>query len=296
MTFYGPSQPVLPRPVGQPVLRIGTRGSALALAQSGLVAAALTAGSGCRVELIRIRTEGDVNPGPLATIGGTGVFVTEVRARLAAGDVDVVVHSLKDLPTAPFPGLLLAAVPLREDPADALCARDGLSLAELPTGATVGTGSPRRAAQLLRLRPDLRIQPIRGNVDSRLNRVAAGSIDAVVLAAAGLTRLGRSDAITQRLAPDVMLPAPAQGALAVETRDDTLSPWLPAALTELDHPDSRAAVIAERSLLAALEAGCTAPVGAHATVADGVLTLDGAVVALDGSRQVQGRHGGPVSR
>ncbi len=295
MTFYGPSQPVLPRPVGQPVLRIGTRGSALALAQSGLVAAALAAGSGCRVELIRIRTEGDVNPGPLATIGGTGVFVTEVRARLAAGDVDVVVHSLKDLPTAPFPGLRLAAVPLREDPADALCARDGLSLAELPIGATVGTGSPRRAAQLLRLRPDLRIQPIRGNVDSRLNRVAAGSIDAVVLAAAGLTRLGRTDAITQRLAPDVMLPAPAQGALAVETRDGTVSPWLPAALTELDHPDTRAAVLAERSLLAALEAGCTAPVGAHATVADGVLTLDGAVVALDGSRQVQGRHGGPVS-
>ena len=271
------------------VLRVGTRGSALALAQSGTVADRLGAAAGGTAELVRIRTQGDVNLGPLASIGGTGVFVIEVRSRLLAGDVDLIVHSLKDLPTAPAAGIALAAVPEREDSADALCARDGLTLDTLPRGATVGTGSPRRAAQLLRHRPDLLIRAIRGNVGTRLALVGAGSLDAVVLAAAGLARLGLRDAMTQRLTAELMLPAPAQGALAVETRTaDAEHSWYAAALHSLDDPATRSAVVAERSLLAALEAGCTAPVGAQATVADGQLTLIGAVIAVDGSQEIRG--------
>ena len=270
-------------------LRIGTRGSALALAQSGAIGERIAEIAHGTAELIRIRTIGDVNQGPLAMIGGTGVFVLEVRSRLLAGDVDVIVHSLKDLPTTPYPGIQLGAVPVREDPADALCARDGLTLDTLPRGAAVGTGSPRRAAQLLRARPDLRVQAIRGNVDTRLGLVATGSLDAVVLAAAGLARLGRSDDVTQRLPPELMLPAPAQGALGVETRaSDVADAWYAEALHEVDDPATRAAVTAERSLLNALEAGCTAPVGAFATVDGRVLTLTGAVLAVDGSAEVRG--------
>lgn len=270
-------------------LRIGTRGSALALAQSGAIGDRIADIAGGSAELKRIRTIGDVNQGPLAMIGGTGVFVLEVRSRLLAGDVDVIVHSLKDLPTTPFPGITLGAVPVREDPADALCARDGLTLDTLPRGSSVGTGSPRRAAQLLRARPDLLVQPIRGNVDTRLGLVATGSLDAVVLAAAGLARLGRSDAITQRLPPELMLPAPAQGALGVETRaGDASGSWYSDALHEVDDPATRSAVTAERSLLSALEAGCTAPVGAFATVDGDLLTLTGAVIAVDGSTEVRG--------
>ena len=276
-------------------LRVGTRGSTLALAQSGTVADQLVAGSNGTAELVRIRTQGDVNLGPLASIGGTGVFVIEVRSRLLAGDVDVIVHSLKDLPTAPAPGLALAAVPVREDPADALCARDDLTLDTLPLGATVGTGSPRRAAQLLRLRPDLRVQAIRGNIDTRLGLVGSGSLDAVVLAAAGLARIGRSAAISQRLGPELMLPAPAQGALGIECRTlDAENAWYAGALRDLDDHATRCAVTAERSLLSALEAGCTAPVGAYATVAGGELTLTGAVIAVDGSREVRGTIAGPA--
>jgi hydroxymethylbilane synthase len=276
-------------------LRIGTRGSALALAQSGTIGEQIAGIAGGRVELKRIRTIGDVNQGPLAMIGGTGVFVLEVRSRLLAGDVDMIVHSLKDLPTAPFPGITLGAVPVREDPADALCARDGLTLDTLPRGASVGTGSPRRAAQLLRVRPDLVVQPIRGNVDTRLALVTTGSLDAVVLAAAGLARLGRSDAVSQRLAPELMLPAPAQGALGVEARsDDASDSWYSQALQEVDDPATRAAVTAERSLLNALEAGCTAPVGAYATVHGDLVTLTGAVIAVDGSAEVRGTATGPL--
>lgn len=279
------------------VLRVGTRGSALALAQSGTVARRLADAAGGTAELIRIRTQGDVNRGPLASIGGTGVFVTEVRSRLVAGDVDVVVHSLKDLPTSDAPGIALAAVPVREDPADALCARDGLTLDTLPPGATVGTGSPRRAAQLLRHRPDLDVRPIRGNIDTRLSLVGAGSLDAIVLAAAGLARIGRTGAMSQRLGPELMLPAPAQGALAVECKvGDAENAWYSAALQDLDDSDTRWAVTAERSLLAALEAGCTAPVGAFATVSGADLTMTGAVIATDGSREIRGTVTGPAHR
>ncbi len=275
------------------VLRVGTRGSALALAQSTAIARDLTERSGAPSDLVRIRTEGDANPGALAEIGGTGVFVTAVRTALLDGRVDVVVHSFKDLPTAASPGVAVAAVPPREDPSDALCARDGLTFDSLPAGATVGTGSPRRVAQLLARRPDLRVVPIRGNVDTRLGMVALGRLDAVVLAAAGLRRLGRADAITELFGAERMLPAPAQGALAVECRAaDVETAWYAAALAALDDASARAEVVAERAVLAALEAGCSAPVGARAVLRDGEIRLTAAVVAADGSREVRGeRHG-----
>ena len=278
------------------VLTVGTRGSALALAQSGAVAAALAESAGAVSDLVRIKTEGDVNAGPLTSIGGTGIFVTALRSALLDGRVDVIVHSYKDLPTAPADGLTIGAVPAREDPADALCARDGLTLDQLPAGARVGTGSPRRAAQLLRRRPDLTVEPIRGNVDTRLRMVGEGRVDAVVLAVSGLARLGRTAAITQRLGPEVMLPAPAQGALAVECRSaDADSTWFADALRALDSALTRAVVTAERSLLATLEAGCIAPVGAQALVLDGALTLDGVVLAVDGSDEIRCGVTGPVA-
>ena len=279
------------------VLTVGTRGSALALAQSGAIAAVLAESAGAVSDLVHIKTEGDVNAGPLASIGGTGIFVTALRTALLDGRVDVIVHSYKDLPTAAADGLTVAAVPDREDPADALCAREGLTLDQLPAGATVGTGSPRRAAQLLRRRPDLTVEPIRGNVDTRLRMVTGGGLDAVVLAVSGLARLGRTAAITERLGPDVMLPAPAQGALAVECRSaDAAAAWFADALRALDSTPTRAAVTAERSLLATLEAGCIAPVGAQAVVRDGALTLDGVVLAVDGSDEIRARITGPVGR
>jgi hydroxymethylbilane synthase len=263
-------------------VRVGTRGSALALTQTGHVAQALvdTGLLGDRaVELVRIRTEGDRHRGSLAALGGAGVFVAALRDALLDGRCDVAVHSLKDLPVAEAPGLVVAAVPERVDHRDALCARDGLTLAELPHGARVGTGSPRRAAQLRAARPDLEVLDIRGNVETRLGRVPGlaegpGDLDAVVLAAAGLTRLGRLDAVSELLEPDVMSPAPGQGALAVETREDA-DPGLAAAVRALDHARTRLAVTAERELLAALEAGCAAPIGAlgHLTAQVGSGTL-----------------------
>jgi hydroxymethylbilane synthase len=264
-------------------LRLGTRGSALALAQSGLVAAAVTRASGREVELVEIVTDGDRSAAPVQQLG-VGVFVSALREALAAKDIDVAVHSYKDLPTAACDGLVVAAVPAREDPRDALVARDGRTLAELPSGARVGTGALRRVAQLAALGRDLVPVPIRGNVDTRLRKVAAGDLDAVVLARAGLVRLGRADEITEILDPMLMLPAPAQGALAVECRaDDAETVEL---LSALDDPSSRAAVTAERALLAALEAGCSAPVAALAEVAEGdagvEIYLRGAVFSPDG--------------
>jgi hydroxymethylbilane synthase len=272
-------------------LRVGTRRSALARRQSADVAAAVEALLDRPVDLVDVTTRGDIDPAPLADIGGTGVFVSALRDALLRGEVDLAVHSLKDLPTAPPDGLALAAVPPRADPRDALCARDGLTLDALPGGARVGTGSPRRAAALRALRPDLDVQQVRGNVDTRLGLVAGGHLDAVVLACAGLARLGRDDAVTEVLQPTLMLPAPGQGALAVEVRDDAPA-VLREALARLDDPDSRAAVTAERSLLATLEAGCSAPVGALATVTGGTLTLTAAVLDPNGARQVTGRLSG----
>lgn len=263
------------------VLRLGTRRSALATTQSGWVADLLRA-RGHEVELVEVVTEGDVNYAPLTQIGGTGVFASALRQALRAGEVDLAVHSLKDLPVLPEPGLVVAAVPPREDPRDVLVARDGLTLAELPAGSRVGTGSPRRAAQLAVHRPDLVVEPIRGNVDSRVRRVTTGDLDAVVLAGAGLRRLGRGAEITDVIGTDVMLPAPGQGALAVECRES--DPDVVEILAALEDPATRTAVTAERAMLRALEAGCTAPVGALAHVEDdGRLVLDAFAGSDDGA-------------
>lgn len=283
-------------------LRVGTRASALARAQSGLVADRFTewlsSRSGRRTELVTVTTEGDVNLRPLTEFGGAGVFVSALREALLAGEVDVAVHSLKDLPTAPAPGITLAAVPAREDPRDAVVARDGLTLAELPSGARIGTGSPRREAQLRALGLGFEVEPVRGNVGTRIGYVTEGKLDAVVLAYAGLRRLGLGDEVTEVLDPLQMLPAPGQGALAVECRDD--DPELAEQLREaLDDPATHAAVSAERSLLAALEAGCSAPVGALAEVALGEggeeIWMRAVAAAVDGTQIVKMSTSGAVS-
>jgi hydroxymethylbilane synthase len=283
--------------VSDRTLRLGTRGSALALAQSGDVADAIRKELGVEVELVTIATEGDRNPAAIAQIGGTGVFVTALRDALLRDEVDLAVHSYKDLPTAAAPGLVIAGVPLREDPRDVLVARDGMTLGELPAGARIGTGSPRRAAQLRGLGLGHEVVPIRGNVDTRIGKVRSGELDAVVLARAGLVRLGRLDEATEVLDPIQVLPAPAQGALALECRSDDTE--LVELLGRLDDPDTRAAVDAERALLAALEAGCTAPVGALAQVAEGddgpEIYLRGLVAAVDGTDAVRLSATGPTS-
>jgi len=269
-------------------MRLGTRGSALALAQSRAVAAAITKATGREVELVEIVTAGDRSTAPVAQLG-VGVFVSALREALLAKEIDVAVHSYKDLPTAPADGLTIAAVPPREDPRDALVARGGLGLAELGPGATIGTGAVRRIAQLHALGRSLVPVPIRGNVDTRLRKVADGELDAIVLARAGIARLGRADEITETLDPLLMLPAPAQGALAVECREDDTE--LVELLRALDDPYTRAAVTAERALLADLEAGCSAPVAALAEVAEGddeiEIYLRGAVFSPDGSHTIR---------
>ena len=279
-------------------LRLGTRGSALALAQSQLTADALTAATGRAVELVRIVTPGDRSSAPVAQLG-VGVFVSALRDALLAGEIDFAVHSYKDLPTAAPARLHLAAVPPREDPRDVLIATGGRTLAELPPGATVGTGAVRRIAQLRALGLELQVTPIRGNVDSRIARVRGpeADLDAVVLARAGVARLGRAAEISETLDPMLMLPAPAQGALAVECRAD--DPDLVELLAALDHAPSRAAVEAERAMLATLEAGCSAPVAAHAEFAEGEhgdeIYLRGAVISPDGSRAIRlSRTGTPA--
>ena len=286
-------------------LRLGTRGSRLALTQSGQVAEALMAAGGggaaaaagkasegsggLGIDLVTVRTDGDGDRTPLRQLGGVGVFAARLRHALLDGEVDLVVHSFKDLPTQPVEGLEVICVPPREDPRDALCARDGLTLADLPEGARVGTGSPRRAAQLLAARPDLEVVDLRGNVPTRLARVrgleavgvgtdepvapsradAAGDLDAVVLALSGLRRLGLEHCASEVLDLETMLPAPAQGALAVETRTGEDSAELARAVAALDDEPTRLAVTAERALMARLGAGCAAPVGAWAHLRGG---------------------------
>jgi hydroxymethylbilane synthase len=280
------------------VLRIGTRGSVLALTQAGTVRDAIIA-AGTPAELVVVHTAGDGSHAPVEQIG-VGVFTAALREALARGDVDVAVHSYKDLPTAPDGRITLAAVPVREDTRDALVARDGMVLGELPAGSTVGTSAPRRVAQILAL--GLGLVPLRGNIDSRLARVSSGELDAVVVARAGLSRVGRLAEVTQALDPIDVLPAPAQGALAVECRADDLATT--AVLATLDDPPSRATVDAERALLAALEAGCTAPVGAVAEIVESLdddgrvfeeMSLRGCAAALDGSEVLRASAVGPVS-
>ncbi len=274
---------------GGSVLRIGTRGSALALAQATPIAEKLGA------ELVVIESHGDRDQAtPLAEAGGAGVFVTALREALLAGEVDALIHSYKDLPTAPADGLTIAAVPARGDARDALAARDGLTLATLPEGARVGTGSPRRRAQLLGRRGDLDVVDIRGNIDTRLGRVGGEDagidperrLDAVVLAAAGVERIGRADAVTDTFAIDPWPTAPAQGALAVEARTGAVA----AALRRVEHQPSRLTAEAERAVLRRLEAGCAAPLGVHALLEDGLLFVSARVYALDGSSFLTSAH------
>jgi hydroxymethylbilane synthase len=270
------------------------------MAQSGMVARQVRALTGREVELVEITTYGDTSRESVAQMGGTGVFVSALRDAMLAGEVDLAVHSLKDLPTAPPDGLVLAAVPVREDPRDVLVAPAGLTLATLPRGARVGTGAPRRMAQLNAWArshgQEIETVPIRGNVDTRIGYVTSGNLDAVVLAAAGLNRIGRLAEATELIPADVMLPAPGQGALAVECAASDQE--LAAQLAGLDDPFTRVAVTAERSLLAALEAGCSAPVGALADlVGDGQTTelrLRGVVGTTDGTALVQMSTTGPV--
>ena len=268
-------------------LRIGTRASALAMTQAGTVADMLGA------ELVPIVSEGDTSTASLSSLGGTGVFATALREALRRGEVDAVVHSYKDLPTAAEPGLVIAAVPPRADPRDALCARDGMTLEELPPGAAVGTGSPRRRAQLAMRRPDLHLVDIRGNIDTRLGRVGhedpERALDAVILAAAGLERIGRLDAATELFDLDRWPTAPAQGALAVEVRagDEHL-------VRRIDHAATRASADAERGVLARLEAGCAAPIAAMAFVEDGLLFLTARVYRPDGGEMIDSSRAMPI--
>jgi hydroxymethylbilane synthase len=277
-------------------IRIGTRGSALARAQSTIVADALSRATGRETVLVLIRTEGDVSTAPLAQLGGTGVFVSALREALLRSEIDLAVHSLKDLPTAAAEGITLAAVPQREDPRDVVVARDGLTLGELPQGARVGTGAPRRVAQLEALGLGIDLVGVRGNVDTRLRKVAEGELDAVVLARAGLARLGRVEEATEVLDPLQVLPAPGQGALAVECRAG--SELLPVVREALDDAATRACVEAERTVLAELEAGCSAPVGALAEVAEGdhgdELWVRAVALSPDGALSVRRSASGPL--
>jgi hydroxymethylbilane synthase len=276
--------------VTERTLRLGSRRSPMAIAQSRQVADMITERTGRPVEIIGVTTAGDVSRAQLTQIGGTGVFVSALREALLGGEIDLAVHSLKDLPTGPAPGIVLAAVPSRDDPRDALVARDGAKLADLPSGARIGTGSPRRAAQLLGIRADLRCVPIRGNANTRLAKVNAGEVDGVLLAYAGLARIGHLDAVTQLFEPEEMLPAPGLGALAVECPAG--QPELAALLATVTDPVSTAAVTAERSLLEALAAGCSAPVAAHAVGAE-QLSMRAAVMSTDGSRVLRAHGGAP---
>jgi hydroxymethylbilane synthase len=252
-------------------IRLGTRGSALARTQSQTVADALAEASGRQVELVIIKTVGDVTSGPLASMPQPGVFVSALRTALLVNDVDVIVHSMKDLPSEPTAGIALAAVPPRADPHDALVSANRGGLEDLPSGARVGTSSPRRAARLRTIRPDLAIEDLRGNVDSRISKVREGQLDATILAVAGLSRLGRADEIDAVISMDTMLAAPAQGALAVECRSDDVD--LLHALAALDDMQTRVCTTCERAVLSAVGATCASAVGAHAMWVGSSLSL-----------------------
>lgn len=266
-------------------VRIATRRSPLALAQSGALAAAIRSATGREVDLVHVESLGDRTAAPLREMGGVGVFVTAVREAVLEGGADLAVHSLKDLPTAPHPGVGLLAVPARESPRDALVSHLG-GLAELPPGSRVATGSPRRRAQLLMRRPDLAVVDVRGNVDTRLGKLDRGDFEALLLAEAGLRRLGLQGRITEALAVNDMLPAPGQGALAVECADGAMAGFADIA-SVLDDSPTRAAVVCERAALSRLEAGCAAPMGAIADLHGGVLRARVAVFDRDGVRTVR---------
>ena len=272
------------------MLIIGSRGSQLALWQAHWIQGRLeNLGEECRIEIIK--TTGDkITDVALSQVGTKGLFTKEIEEALLAGAIDIAVHSLKDMPTDLPAGLTLAAIPEREDPRDALVGR---ALANLPRGARVGTGSLRRAAQLRALRPDLKIEDIRGNVDTRLRKLDEGQYDSIVLASAGLRRLGWEYRITEMFDPGIMCPAVGQGALAVETRDDG-GPGFEAA-KRLEHAETRAAVTAERAVLASLGGGCQAPMGAHAFIEGDQLFIVALIVSPDGAQMVRKEMQGPVA-
>ena len=274
-------------------LRVGTRGSALALAQARAVAARLEA-LGTGVEIVPIRTEGDrLLEARLAALGGKGLFVREIEEALLAGAVECAVHSLKDLPAERPAGLVLAAFPPREDPGDVLVTRGGGGLDDLPAGAVVGTSSPRRRALALALRPDLVVEPIRGNVDTRLRKLEDGGFDAVILAAAGLRRLGLAPAHARPLDPEVFVPAVGQGIVAVETRQ--ADGRVRALLAALDHAPTRACARAERAYLGRLGASCNSPMAGHARLRAGRLEMAGLVASEDGTHVLRGGDAAPAA-
>ncbi len=271
-------------------IRLGTRGSALARWQADWVAARL-AELGVTVEMILIKTQGDVKSEPLGAIGGQGLFTNEIQRALTQREIDLAVHSLKDLPTDPVDGLTLAAVPERERPGDVLVSLKASSIEDLPKGARVGTGSLRRQAQLLHVRSDLAIAQIRGNVETRVAKLDEGQFDAIVLAEAGLRRLGMADRITQVIDKSIMLPAVGQGALGLETREDDAR--VREVLSQLDHRETHCAVVAERAMLATLRGGCLAPVGAWGRAEpDGTLHLSGVVLNADGTQRIEAAASG----
>jgi hydroxymethylbilane synthase len=275
-------------------IKIGTRGSPLALIQAQSVAVSLR-GLGAEVEIVPVRTEGDRRlEVQLATIGGKGLFVREIEEMVLAGTLDCAVHSLKDLPAETPPGLALAAFPAREDARDVLVAREPCRLEDLRPGARIGTGSPRRRALALALRADLVVEPLRGNVDTRLQKLASEGLDGVLLAAAGLTRLGRAPAHVQPLDPDSFVPAIGQGVLAVESRAD--DGRVTSLLGRLDHAATRACALAERACLAGLGASCNSPVAAHATQTAGELRMTALVASEDGRKVLRARGTGAAER
>jgi hydroxymethylbilane synthase len=279
-------------------VRIGTRGSALALWQAHFVRDALRARHGIEAEIVTLKTSGDrFDQKKIGQIGLKGVFIKELEDALLDGRVDLAVHSLKDVPTETPRGLAFPAITRREEPRDCLVARDGLAFAQLPPGARVGTSSLRRQAQLRHARPDLAVLDLRGNVDTRLKKLARGDYDAVVVAKVGLDRLGRAGSITEIFSPEIMLPAVGQGALAVETRAGDAA--LAAMLAPLDDAPTRAAVTAERALLAELEGGCQVPVGAWGRIEPagaGRLLLDACVASPDGADFLRDRAAGDADR
>jgi hydroxymethylbilane synthase len=278
-------------------IRIGTRGSQLALWQAKWVQKAiLKQWPDVQAELVMIKTTGDkILDVPLAKVGGKGLFVKEIEEALLDGRIDIAVHSMKDMPARLPHGLSIGAVPARENPLDALVTESYPSLQDLPKGARVGTSSLRRSAQLLHQRPDLSIEPLRGNLDTRLKKLSSTDLDAIVLAAAGLRRLGLADRITATIEPDIMLPAVGQGALCIENRthDDTISTIVSA----LDDAATHTNVVAERAFLHRLEGGCQVPIAAHATIDDNdQMTITGLVAELDGSRIIKEKIEGPCDQ
>ncbi len=276
-------------------VKIGTRGSKLALWQAEWVKTALEEQSpGTAVELIIIKTKGDkIQDVPLAKVGGKGLFVKEIEEAILDGRVDLAVHSMKDMPAEIPEGLCIGAVPERADPRDVVISGSGQHLDKLVPGARVGTSSLRRAAQLRHVRPDLDVQPLRGNLDTRMRKLDDGQFDAVVLAAAGVKRLGLAHRITQALMPDTMLPAVGQGALCIEIREN--DPRIGPLTRALDHAPTRAVVTGERAFLHKLEGGCQVPIAAHGGIDGDQFTLSGLVAELDGSVMIRETMTGLVS-